>query len=174
MSRIRYVFRPSAELLPAHVLLSSVAPAAASQISGSPIVETLATDKTVYKVGQPIKITLTETNTTNADVVSPNMTEHGGFTASRKFKDVWESKRAKPTAATFTLQPGETHTVTVTWNGRPNVGALPRSAPVTGTFQIDNTLANDTVNIAIVPAHGKGSKAGVTGAVPNETLSLVD
>jgi hypothetical protein len=30
------------------------------------------------------------------------------------------------------------------------------------------------VSIAIVPAPGKGSKAGVTAAMPNETLSLVD
>ena len=174
MSPMHHAFRPSAERLEVHVLLSALAPTATSGFSGSPIVETLTTDKTVYKIGQPIKITLTETNTTNANVVSPKMTERGGFTASRKFKNVWESRQAKPTAAPFTLQPGETHTVTVTWNGRPNVGSLSHSAHLTGTFQIDNALANNSASIAIVPAHGKGSNAGVTGAVPNETLSLVD
>jgi hypothetical protein len=174
MSLKQNAFRPSAERLEDHVLLSTVAPAPASQFSGSPIVETLTTDKTVYKVGQPIRITLTETNTTNADVALPNMTQGGGFAVSRKFKNVWETKRSEPTAKTFTLQPGQTHTIRVTWNGHSNVGPRSHSAPLTGTFQVDNALANNSVSIAIVPAHGKGSKAGVTAAMPDETLSLVD
>jgi hypothetical protein len=174
MSLKQHAFRPSAERLEDHVVLSSVAPAQDFTASGSPIVETLTTDKTVYKVGQPIHITLTATNTTNTTVVLANMKQGGGFAVSRKFKNVWETKRAEPSGKTFTVQPGQTHTIKVTWNGRPNVGQLSHSAPVTGTFQVDNTLANNTVNIAIEPAHGKGSKAGVTAAVPNETLSLVD
>lgn len=174
MPATHHTFRPSAERLEAHVLLSSVAPAPASEFSGSPIVETLTTDKTVYKVGQPIKITLTETNTTNAAVVTANLKHGGGFIVSQHFKDIWKSKRAKPAATTFTLQPGQTHSVTVTWNGRPNVGSLSRSVPVTGTVQVDNTLANDTVSIAIDPAHGKGSNLGVTGAVHDEALTLTD
>jgi hypothetical protein len=174
MRPMHCAFRPSAERLESHVLLSSVAMPLATGTSGSPIIETLTTDKSVYKVGQPIHITLTETNTTNTDVVLPNMKQGGGFTVSQKLKNVWKSRGTRPRATTFTLQPGQTHTVTVTWNGRPNVGSLSRSTPVTGTVQIDNTLANNTASIAIDPAHGKGSKAGVTGAIPNELLTLTD
>ena len=98
MPPMRHAFRPSTERLEAHVLLSS-ATSATMAVSGSPIVETLTTDKTVYKVGQPIQITLTETNTTNAPVVSQNVTHGRGFTVSRNFKDVWKSnggRRAAP------------------------------------------------------------------------------
>ncbi len=152
MPSMHHVFRPSAERLEALNLLSSVAPAPASEVSGSPIVETLTTDKSVYKVGQPIHITLTETNTTNTDLVSSDMKQVGGFTVSRNFKTLWEFRAGRRAATSFTLQPGQTHAFTVTWNGHPNVGSLSRSAPLTGTVQVDNTLANDTVSIAIDPA----------------------
>ena len=46
-------FRPSPERLEAHVVLSSAATAIVAS-AASPIVETLTTDQTVYKVGQPI------------------------------------------------------------------------------------------------------------------------
>jgi hypothetical protein len=174
MPPMPHAFRPSAERLEAHVLLSSVATALATGSSGSPIVETLTTDKSIYKVGQPIHVTLTETNTTNNDVVLPSPTLQTGFTVSRDFKIIWKSKRARPVATPITLQPGQTHTVTVTWNGRANVGSLSRSTPITGTVEIDNALANNSVFIAIDPAHGKGSNAGVTFSTPksNELLAL--
>ena len=135
--------------------------------------ETLTTDKTIYKVGQPIQITLTETNTTNAAIVSPSVKGLGSFTASQHFKDVWKSKGSKLASLSFTLQPGQTHTITVTWNGHANVGPHSRSTPLTGTFTLDNMLANNSVSIlAIDPRHGKGSNAGVTSSVPNEALML--
>ena len=174
MSHIPHAFRPSAEPLEPLIVLSSIAPAPASAVSGSPIVETLTTDKPVYKVGQPIKITLTATNTTSANVVLPTMTQVGGFTVSRDFKNVWKSRPGRRAATSISLQPGQTQTYTITWNGHPNVGSLSRSATLTGTVQIDNTLANNTVSVAIDPAHGKGSTAGITAAVPNMTLSLTE
>ena len=168
---MRNVFRPSAERLESHVLLSTAAAVSFSP-SGSPIVETLSTDKTVYKVGQPIHITLTETNTTNAAVTSPGVKGLEGFTASQKFKDVWKSRGSKLAVPSFTLQPGATHTVTVTWNGHANVGSHSRTRPLTGTFEIDSTLANNSVFIAIDPRHGKGANAGVVMSMPNEPLTL--
>lgn len=87
-------FRPTAEQLEAHVLLSSAA-AATAATQASPIVETLTTDQTIYKVGQPISITLTETNTTNTTIVSPRVTGLASFTVSQNFKDVWKSKGSK-------------------------------------------------------------------------------
>ena len=106
MSHIPHAFRPSAEPLEPLVVLSSIAPALA--VSGSPIVETLTTDKPVYKVGQPIKITLSATNTTNANVVLPTRMQVGGFTVSRDFKNVWKSRPGRRQAASISLQPGQT------------------------------------------------------------------
>jgi hypothetical protein len=161
-------FLPAAERLESHVLLSSAAAAASS----TPIVETLTTDQTIYKVGQPIRITLTETNTTNAILVSPSITGLDSFTASQNFKNVWKSRGSKLAAPSFTLAPGQTHTITVTWNGHANVGSVPRSKPLTGTFLIDNTLANNSAIIAIDPRHGKGANAGITSLVPEKALTL--
>jgi hypothetical protein len=171
MPPMHHAFRPSAERLEDHVLLSSTA-ALTFAPSGSPIVETLTTDKTVYKVGQPIRITLTETNTTNSTVVSPNVRGLDSFAASQDLKDVWKSKGANRAAPSYTLQPGQTHTISVTWNGHANVGSRSRSTPLTGTFEIDNTLANNSATIAIDPRHGKGANAGIVSAVPNEALTL--
>jgi hypothetical protein len=166
-----HVFRPAAERLEAHVLLSSTAVAAVAAPT-SAIVETLTTDQTIYKVGRPIHITLTETNTTNNTITSPSVAGLDSFTASQDFKDVWKSKGSKLAAPSFTLQPGQTHTITVTWNGHANVGSHSRSKPLTGTFEIDNTLANNSVSIAIDPRRGKGANAGIVSSVPNEELTL--
>jgi hypothetical protein len=168
---MNHAFRPSAERLEAHVLLSSAATVTFSP-SGSPIVETLTTNKTIYKVGQPIQITLTETNTTNAAVTSPTKEGVDSFAASQKFKDVWKSRGSKLAAPSYTLQPGQTHSITVTWNGHANVGSHSRSTPLTGTFEIDSTLANNSVFIAIDPRHGKNANAGIKNFEPNESLTL--
>jgi hypothetical protein len=171
MPPMHHAFRPSAERLEVHVLLSSAATAAFAP-SGSPIVETLTTDTTVYKVGQPIHITLTETNTTNATIVFAKGKGLNGFTASQDLKDVWKSSGVNRVAPSYTLQPGKTRTIKVTWNGHANVGSHSRSTPLTGTFELDNTLAHNGVMIAIDPARGKGANAGVTSSVPNMTLTL--
>jgi hypothetical protein len=168
---MRRAFRPSAERLEAHVLLSTAA-AAPFAVSGSPVVETLSTDKSVYKVGQPVHITMTETNTTNHAVASPSVKGLQGFTATTDSNVVWESTGGRPAAKSFTLQPGQSHSVSVTWNGRANTGSRSRSTPLTGTFRIDNTLAYNTVTIVIDPRRGKNSNAGVTESIPNESLTL--
>ena len=155
---MRNAYRPEVERLEAHVLLSSSAITFPS--SGSPIVETLSTDKTIYKVGQPIHITLTETNTTNAAVVSATQPGLATFTASQNYKDVWKSPGSRRAAPSFTLQPGQTHSITVTWNGQANVGSHSKSTPLTGTFELDNTLASEPVFIAIDPRHGKNANDG--------------
>jgi hypothetical protein len=170
MPRTRHAFDPAAERLEAHVLLSAAS--AALPVEGPPISETLSTNKTVYKVGQPIVITLTETNTTKSPVALANIAPVDGFTASRDFKIVWSQKaHNRERARSSTLQAGETRTIRAVWNGRQNVGSS-SSGPLTGTFEIDSTLANNSVNIAIDPAHGKGSTAGVTSSVPKDTLTL--
>ena len=89
--------------------------------------ETLTTDKTIYKVGQPIHITLTETNTTNATIVSPSVTGLDEFHREPELQGRLEVEGGKAGRASFTLQPGQTHTITVTWNGHANVGSRSRS-----------------------------------------------
>ncbi len=175
MSCINRGCRPSVKRLESHVMLSSAAmsittPSIAS--AAPPIKETLTTDKSIYKVGEPIHITLTETNTMDSVVTLPSLQQSGVFTASRDLRVLWRSKVQKPESAATTLAPGQTRTISMTWNGSANVGSAPRSTRLTGTLHIDNTLANDSVVIAIQPRHGKGSNVGIVDALPEETLSL--
>ena len=172
MPRTRHAFRPSPERLETHLLLTAAT--AGLPVPGPPITETLTTNRTIYKVGQPIEITLTETNTTKNPVTLSNIANVDGFTATRSFKIVWTQAAPSRRAHSSTLRPGETRKIRVVWNGRPNVASA-RSTPATGTFEIDNTLANNSVAIAIDPAHGKGSTAGPTSSVPKDkdTLTLV-
>lgn len=170
---MNHAFRPSAERLEDHVALSTTAAAAiTATTTATPIVETLTTDQTIYKVGEPIHITLTETNTTNTTLVSSQVAGLDSFTVSQNFRDVWKSKGSRQASPSFTLAPGQTHTISVTWNGHANVGSRSRSQPLTGTFQIDNTLANNSVTIAIDPRRGKGANAGIKSLVGNEALTL--
>ncbi len=169
MPSTRHAFRPSTERLESLVVLSAAS--AALPVAGPPITEVLSTNKTIYKVGQPIHITLTETNTTKVPLTLTNIAQVDGFTATRDFKVAWKISARGQRAGSSVLQPGETRTVRAVWNGRPNV-ASSASIPRTGTFEIDNTLANNSVTIAIDPAHGKGSTAGPTSSLPNDPLTL--
>jgi hypothetical protein len=169
MRRERNRFSPSAESLEAHVLLSTATGFGAVPVV--PISETLTTDKTIYKVGQPVRIALTVTNNTSSTVTLPSV-KGGGFSALQNVKLVWSSRDRAHRARTATLAPGETRTISTVWNGRGNLGSSSPRGPLTGTFNIDNTLATNTVLIAIDPRHGKGSTAGLTESVPNMSLTL--
>jgi hypothetical protein len=62
----------------------------------------------------------------------------------------------------------------VTWNGHANVGSHSSSTPLTGTFELDNTLANNPVFIAIDPRHGKHANDGVLSQTSGEILTLTE
>ena len=106
---------------PTSLLSSTAAAAITATTTASPIVETLTTDQTIYKVGEPIRITLTETNTTNVTLVSSNVAGLDSFTVSQNFRDVWKSRGSKQASPSFTLAPGHTPrspspgTTTPTW-----------------------------------------------------------
>jgi hypothetical protein len=169
---MRRAFRPSAERLEAHVVLSSLAtampmatvPAAAV----SPTTESLTTDKSVYRPGQPVHMTLSVTNTSDADLSIAEMRHGGGFSASHNFSTVWRSDRGRLAVTSLTLAPGQTHTVTATWNGRSH------GARATGDFMIDSTLANNSANIEIERAHVKSPEPTARTHSADGPLTLID
>ncbi|HKI19892.1 MAG TPA: hypothetical protein VKA15_18530, partial [Isosphaeraceae bacterium] len=88
--------------------------------AASPISATLTTDRSTYRLGERVLITLTLTNTSDGSVtITPSATADG-FSASRGDVTVWRKPKVMRTAASLSIAPGESVTLTTTWNGRRN------------------------------------------------------
>ncbi len=114
-------------------------PAAAGDISAI-----LKTDKASYKAGEPVTITLTETNTSNHAVTTTYGPSVDSFSVSKNGATVWGSTigvMSPMFIELITLQPGESRTFTAVWNDHPSPDPLStgvtNGAPVTGTLQVD-------------------------------------
>jgi len=115
----------------------------------------ITTNQSVYQVGQPIIMTFTETNTSSQPVeiaVGPSTT---GFDVYHNGRLVWLSNPRPPlTPVKFeTLEPGQSLSLTVTWNGIPNEGP---PAAMTGVFTVANqqALAGPSATFEIVAHAG--------------------
>jgi hypothetical protein len=125
------------------------------QIETPPISYSFSTDQTEYQVGQPIQITFTETNTSDAPEtvnVDPADFTITGFDGGT----VWDSGGGSGPPTSETLNPGQSITQSATWNGISNTGTSPNTtqwgdfnitnpnapAGLTATFSIDNPLAS--------------------------------
>ena len=109
---------------------------------GSPgsISTSFTTDKADYAVGEPIQITLTETNTSTTPV-----TVNSGSSAFQITEDKFSlvanvSSSGGTSSSTETLQPGQSFTQTATWNGVANIGTAPGTTP-SGTFVVTSQNA---------------------------------
>ena len=119
--------------------------ATATEISSS-----LRTDKASYNAGDPITITLTETNTSNQAVSIHYGPSLDGVSVSKDGTTVWRSNAGiQPMfIGLITLQPGESHTFTAVWNDEPNSDMNPgvtNGGPVTGTLQVSAHFEGVTV-----------------------------
>ena len=119
--------RPRVEVLEGRALLSALA-------------MTLTTDKAVYQAGDPITMTFTETNDSSQPVDTVGVAPNDGFDVAENGKVVWESNAgAVPMVISMiTLQPGQSHTLTATWDGVPSTGGPPVLAG--GSFTVTNGL----------------------------------
>ena len=109
----------------------------------------LTTNERVYRPGQPVVMTLTETNTSQQEIsvfLGPSTT---GFFATHDGRRVWASNTGiQPMfLVSQTVKPGESITLSATWNGHSNIG--PASA-VSGHVQIGSQVEGvQPVNILI-------------------------
>ena len=90
----------------------------------SPLVVRVTTDRQVYRLRRPVRITLTETNTSDHDeavaigcqILDGSVTHDGGT--------VWTFHDSRLCATgEGMLQAGASRTLGLFWNGRPNPGA---------------------------------------------------
>ena len=150
---------PAVERLEGRALLSAglrraqipVAPPMVAPVSqGVKVV--LATDRQVYHRGQPVVMTLTETNTSNHAVTVPLGPSTDGFYVTQNGREVWASNTGpQPLFIVLkTLKPGESFTLSATWDGHANLG--PASTP-TGALVVHSQVAGAApVTIQIQPA----------------------
>ena len=111
----------------------------------------MTTDRSVYSVGQPVQLTFTETNDTNKPIVVDEGPSIDGFVIEQNNTVVWRSNAGiNPMfIAVRQIQPGQSLTLTATWNGVPNVGTS-TTAVATGTFVVvnqSNPQAKETFQI---------------------------
>jgi hypothetical protein len=138
-------FRPAVERLEAQTLPSGLAPLPAA-LPPPPLTLTLATDRTVYQVGQPVHMTLTETNTTGHDVSFADGPSIDGFyVTSGTGATVWRSNAGiQPLFVRLVvLHPGQSYTLQATWDGHPNDpwGNEQTGVTPTGTFQVHTQVS---------------------------------
>ena len=140
---MRHTTRLAVEPLETKVLLSGLT------AMGSDLARSIATDRTSYRVGQPVVITLTETNVSDHDVTTYHGPGSDGFIASWGGLAVWRSNPGPQPlfVAVEILHPNQSSTLHATWNGRSNLGSPgdPSRAgpPVQGIFVIRNQRAPD-------------------------------
>lgn len=135
--------RPSAELLEARALLA---------IPG--LVTALTTDRDVYGPGQPVHMTFTATNASNHPVSFADNAQATDFTVGAAGKTFWDEDFGQFIPAITvvqTLAPGQSFTLTATWNGSPDPGAsAPKAGPLQVRCLVDLGLAK-TITIAPTP-----------------------
>ncbi len=100
----------------------------------------LATDHRVYHQGEPVVLTLTETNTSNHAVTVPLGPSTDGFYLTQNGREVWASNNGPQPLFIMlkTLNAGQSSTLTATWNGHSNAG--PAAMP-TGTLVVHSQVA---------------------------------
>ncbi len=88
--------------------------------SAGPLLVVIHTDHAIYAPGQPVHITVTETNRTHRDVTVFEGPSLDGVTVSQSGKEVWRSNLGVQPEFVVgrTLHPGHSITETISWDGQ--------------------------------------------------------
>jgi hypothetical protein len=136
----------------------------------------LTTDQSHYRPGQPIVMTFEETNASDQAISAQDGPSIDGFTVTHDGNVVWRSNAGiNPLfIKAETLQPGQSLSLTATWDGIPTGG----NAPVSGQFVISNQLnpqaamASVTISASASPPPPSGPTAA--GPAPISSPSRVN
>ena len=154
---------PRVEALEARTVLSAtpgLAAAAAALLNvhtravvapiGTNLALQVTASQAVYHAGQPVRLTITETNTGSQPV---GVMAYGpeSLIVTRNGKPVWRSPIVPVPMLEMLLPPGQSRTLTAVWPGGFNVNrGLPHGGTFTITVRQDNTTA--AVSIKVVHA----------------------
>jgi hypothetical protein len=132
-------FRPGFDRLEVRALLAAS------------LLESLTTDRSVYPPGQPVVMTLTQTNAGSQTVNVTFGPSVDGFSVTQDGVEIWRSNLGPQPLylGLHPLRPGESFTQTATWDGRANEGPALSSMP-TGAFEVHSDVpGTNTVAIRI-------------------------
>jgi Intracellular proteinase inhibitor len=117
----------------------------------------LTTDQSVYQPGQPVEMTFQATNVSDRPIAVDDGPSIDGFTVTHDGTAVWRSNAGvNPMFILLdTLQPGQSLTLTATWDGIPTGD----SAPVPGTYVITNQLSPDAASATLTIAGSSSTSA---------------
>jgi hypothetical protein len=104
----------------------------------NPLVPSISTDHSVYQVGQPIEFTSTLTNTSTQPITIGTAQGPGpGIDVTENGTIIWSSASTGggSSPSTETIQPGQSITLSATWDGLATSGVV-APVPVTGAFVV--------------------------------------
>ena len=139
---------------------------------------TLTTDALSYQLGEPVRLTFIETNNSNQPITVDEGPSTNGFEVDQGQATIWRSNAGiNPLfIEADTIQPGQSLTLTATWNGLPNLGNS-TSTPPTGDFVVMNQLnPNVRATFAIKDLSVKSTRASNVdspASVPTMTSPVV-
>jgi hypothetical protein len=115
----------------------------------SALAYSLTTNQSTYQSGQPVQMSFTETNTSATPVKIVIGPANSGFDVAQNGKTVWASNAGiQPQYLRLeTLQPGQSVTLTASWNGVSNVGP---PTVETGSFTVTNQQAPTAASASFV------------------------
>ncbi|MBV8126373.1 MAG: hypothetical protein JO114_01765 [Planctomycetaceae bacterium] len=128
--------------------LAPVSPPMIAPLSQGLVVK-LSTDHQVYRRGQPVVMTLTETNTSQQDITVESGPGLAGFFVTHNGRRVWASNAGvQPMFILMrTLEPGQSISQSATWNGQSNIG--PSSTPAGHLVVASQVAGAQPINIQI-------------------------
>ena len=138
--RLQFEVMESREVLSASPAVAALASTALVGNTSSPpqnqgvLTVSLTTDHSYYNLGQPVNMTLTETNNSSHDVAVEFGPAIDGFSITHNGDTVWVSNSGiQPQYIILEiLKPGQSFTLKATWNGMPN--------EPTGVYVVHNQL----------------------------------
>src|SRR5262249_36810427 len=123
----------------------------------SPIQDTLTTDRSTYQFGQPVQIRFTRTNTSDEPIPFSLDGAADLFQVSQDGQIVWQSSQGPPYVFRavdypLILQPGQSWTRTVTWDGWTNGAAAFWSPAATAESTTGSFVVTSELDSAALPA----------------------
>ncbi len=128
----------------------------------------LTTNQATYIPGQPVEMTFQETNNSSQPISVQDGPSIDGFTVTQGGSEVWRSNGGvNPLFIMLEpLQPGQSLTLTATWNGIPTGS----STPATGRFAITNQLNPQAASATVTISNSSSSPAPVGQDPPTGTI----
>lgn len=103
----------------------------------------LTTDQSTYQVGQPIHFTFTMTNTGDEPVTYLSGESDTAFTVTEGGQTVWSTYQGDEISmvlVTEVLQPGQSSSITGTWDGQVTSGGGDTIGTTAGSFVVTNQM----------------------------------